>query len=225
MAAAATLGTIGAEAKAAKASLRLLLRDDDGYVRLIAALSLWQVAEDTAGIPVATEVLLKVNDHEWRRRAVDLLRQMGPAAKTAIPALAQGLQNTKAATRAAAADALGNLGPEAKSAADALAAALNDKEEEVRVRAAGALWQINGDTAATVPVLLQLLGSKEKDTRLGAVHLLGQIGVGAKRAIPALTALVNDNNEDADVHQAAGAAVKAINPQALRTPAHDDRSP
>jgi HEAT repeat protein len=82
-----------------------------------------------------------------RLKAVKSLGERRSEATTAVPALAEALQDPDAYVRRDAARALGKLGPEAKPAVPALGHALEDKEPSVRRAAAQALKQIDPEAA------------------------------------------------------------------------------
>ena len=73
--------------------------------------------------------------------AATVLRQIGPAAKTAIPTLTELLKDKEAKVRAAAAGALGKIGPDAMPAIPVLAELLKDQNRLVRSDIALALWE------------------------------------------------------------------------------------
>ncbi len=83
-----------------------------------------------------------------RRDAVVKIRQMGPAAKSAVPALAQVLSDPDAGVRVVAAMALGDLGENARSAVPALLVATQDREPFIRKAAQDALKNIDPQEAA-----------------------------------------------------------------------------
>jgi hypothetical protein len=81
---------------------------------------------DATAVPGLVKSLESANRDE-RLKAVRSLGQAGPAAKSAVAALAELVRNDASGTvRMAAAEALAAIGPEAKSALPALEAALRD---------------------------------------------------------------------------------------------------
>jgi HEAT repeat protein len=81
---------------------------------------------DPAGVPALVQSLGSAGRDD-RVKAARALALLGPAARAAVPALAEAVRNDSSGTvRIAAADALAAIGPEAKSALPALAAALKD---------------------------------------------------------------------------------------------------
>ena len=80
---------------------------------------------------------LQDKDSGVRTAAATALRNMGPKAKVAIPALTELLRDKDSGVRQAAARTLGNMGPEAKSAVVALTKALQDDDGKVQGRRRG----------------------------------------------------------------------------------------
>ena len=69
-------------------------------------------------------------------------RQLGAAARPAVPALVEALTDKSLGIRPTAAAALGEIGPDAKDAIPALTATLKEKDETVRTAAAEAIKKI-----------------------------------------------------------------------------------
>jgi hypothetical protein len=115
-------------------------------------------------LPAMLKLLRVKGDPQGRLAATAVLYHLGPAAKSAVPALTAALnerprsRGDDSALRRVTAEALGRIGPAAKGAVPALVAIVKDEREEEEVRRA-------------------------------AVHALGGIGPGAKSAAPALVAL------------------------------------
>jgi HEAT repeat protein len=82
----AGLKQLGPAAKKAAPKLVALLKHDDPGMRFNTAQLLWGIEKNPAVIPVLT-VLVTDKDAKTARSAVYLLGEIGPAAKTAIPAL------------------------------------------------------------------------------------------------------------------------------------------
>jgi TIR domain/HEAT repeats len=91
--------------------------------------------------------LLELPFYSERMYALHQLQDCGPAAASAVPALAEALKDHDPGIRRSAADALGGIGPAAASAVPALAEALKDQHASVRQSAANALGGI-GPAAA-----------------------------------------------------------------------------
>ena len=85
------------------------------------------------GKPVSEWIArLKDEDDSVRLKAAMSLRQLGPEAKAAVPALVECLKDSNASVRCESAFALQRIGPAAKPAIPALIEALKDKDYAVR---------------------------------------------------------------------------------------------
>ena len=107
-------------------------------------------------------------DQQVQKQAIDALVQMG---QSAVPALAEALQDKEPGVRRSAAEALGWIGPKAQDAVPALVEALQDKEL-VRQGAMEALGQIGPAAQAAVPALAEALQDKEPFVRQRAGGLV-----------------------------------------------------
>jgi HEAT repeat protein len=106
-----------------------------------------------------------------------------------LRALAQALNDPKAAVRLAAVDALETMGDDAAPVAPQLAWALTDPDHFVRWAAARTLGRMNPEKAKSdkvVPYLIRMLDDPDLDLRLIAAQSLERYGPAAKAAVPAL---------------------------------------
>jgi HEAT repeat protein len=85
---------------------------------------------------------LQAPDAKLRKRAADVMGNVGAADPAVVPALAGALKDRDRSVREAAALALLKIGPSARDAAPALEAAQHDPEPNVRTFAARALDRI-----------------------------------------------------------------------------------
>ena len=122
-----------------------------------------------------------------REHAAKALREMGPRAEPAIPALIVALR----AETLWADDALAAVG---KPAVPALIPLLEDGEE--RLAAVRILGRMGKDAAAALPALIELLGSREPTLRSSVVRSLGRIGAPARPAEEPLKRLLRDPDLD-----------------------------
>jgi HEAT repeat protein len=83
-------------------------------------------------------------DARVRKRAVNVLGNVGTADPAALPALTVAVSDRDAAVRAAAVLALLKIGPPAREAVPALTEAQKDRDPTVRAYAAKALRRIQG---------------------------------------------------------------------------------
>jgi RNA polymerase sigma factor (sigma-70 family) len=87
------LGKMGARARGQIPALVAALRDECGLVRIEAARALWNIDRHPTAVP-ALCAALKDNDASTRYRAAEILGQIGPGAKDAVPALVEALRDT-----------------------------------------------------------------------------------------------------------------------------------
>jgi HEAT repeat protein len=125
---------------------------------------------------------------------VEALGTMGPAARPAVPELAEVLKkDNDAELRQQAARSLGQIGPAAESeGVPALSRALRDPEAVVREAAADALSKFGGRAKEAVGSLLARLKDREATVRLAALSALAQIGPDAQEALPKLKPALKD---------------------------------
>lgn len=133
------LANFGPLAEPAIPKLRTIMLDRNSTLRAAACLTVWKVTNDAdAVLPVLKEIL-REGDFEWE--AAQVLGQLGPAAKSAVPELIAALQKDES-VQLDAADALGRIGADAAPAIPALKSLLEHEEEEVRDAARKAIEQI-----------------------------------------------------------------------------------
>ena len=143
--AALALGKIGDES-----SVDVLvntLRDEDEEVRKAAVVALQNIGGTTA-VQALTDVISSIYvQYQVQYNAALALRELGPAAKPAVPALIAVLADKKSRIRDVAIWALMGIGPEASEAIPALTDLLYDSEEDwdIRYCAAEALEKIKGE--------------------------------------------------------------------------------
>jgi HEAT repeat protein len=123
-----------------------------------------------------------------RYDSAQLLADLGPVAKFAIPTLHEMLKEEKSTLiRVKVAEALWKIEkPAARDLLPTLLDGLKDKSEEVRANAANVLGQMGAKAKPAVEALSKALGDKEFAVRAEAVMALGEIGPAARAAVPAL---------------------------------------
>jgi HEAT repeat protein len=131
---------------------------------------------------------LKHTDVDVRLNAAQLLCDLGPIAKIAVPALQEQLKVEKnAVVRVKMAEALWKVEkPAARTLLPVLIEAMTDKEPGARANAANVIGQIGAAAKSAVPELAKLLTDKDLTVRAEAAMALGEIGPAAKSAVPAL---------------------------------------
>ncbi len=186
-----------------------MLRHEEDDVREMAVGLAGQMGPDAAEtIPVLVELMKDTDEEHYRisSDAVYALREMGPAAKVAIPELTEMLGHADLSVRSRAAEALLEMRPEGKVAIPfVVEEILEGRDSSVSHSWFNALARLGPDAKAAVPRLVKLL-----DSRVGgcaAARVLGSIGPEAKAAIPELERLLAHENEYFRV-AAAGALVE-----------------
>ena len=213
----------------AVAALREMMKDRQTRQAAVSALAGMGPDHAAVAVPVLRE-MLRESDIGARMQAVNALGQFGPAAKDAIPELAELLTDRQFGFTAA--QALGRIGSDA---VPSLVKALESGDQQTQRAAVQALSQIGPDAAAAVPVLLKMLTapdrsgsrvmvqsalrrigpaaapelaklliSKETAVRRAAAEALQQFGGDARSALPALEKAAGD--EDATVRRVASPA-------------------
>jgi HEAT repeat protein len=149
------LGLIGAAAKPAVPLLSLRLKHPDPYVRVCAALALWHIDRNRAGVSAASAALYNRNPRV-RIVAAELLGRAKPQTP-AVAALREVLHEAmlpdksgQGNIRYMAARALGRLGASAKAAVPELLDLLHDEDDTVRSTARQALKRIDPQAASKV---------------------------------------------------------------------------
>ena len=197
------LGLLRAPHEIAIPALIRALDDADASVRLAAALAAgrihppWQ-AEPGPGLQKLLPALVaatKDPNPNVRRRAATTLSELGRAARAAVPALVELLENEELVwLQGYVADALGRFGPDAAAAVPALSKALGSADAGLRGHAVCALGRIQREKA--VPMLVEMLGDPHADVRRSAVNSLGRQGPAAVAALEALVPLTDDPNQE-----------------------------
>jgi HEAT repeat protein len=140
---------------------------------------------------------------------------LGAAAKPAVPALIELLQDKDKEVRASAATCLSLIGPDAKDAVPALIQALNREGNgwgPVLIDSMMALGAIGAEPQTVVPLLLEYVDGPRKEWNycIPAMDALGRYRGKATSAVPAILPYLND--PDATRRWYADAALCAIDP-------------
>jgi HEAT repeat protein len=182
------LGSLGPTAKSAIPPLLDLLSDQDPVVRRLAALALGNIGPKEEGVQKAlVRAVKEETNNNARAGAAWALAQAGTEAKSTVPALLEGLKNSKALS-----------GPELIQAQKAIVFALG---------------RIGPDAKEAVPALLAILRKPDSDDslRLSVVDTLGLIGPAAREAAPTLKDMTRDPSSQ--VRVAAKQALEKLEPQ------------
>src|SRR5262249_23286695 len=140
---------------------------------------------------------LKDDSGDVRLEAAKTLGNLGPLAKSAVPALAEALQrrDKRHDVRQEVALAIGNIHADDPVGASALEAGLRDPIREVRLSSLQGLEKLGPEGKTTVPQVLKALKEKDREMRGQAVVTLGAIGPDAKEAVGQLAQIVVDDKE------------------------------
>jgi len=161
-------------------------------------------------------------NYDVRIAAADALRDLGPPAAAAVPALVQALRDRHPTLRQASARALGDMGDKTPPVIRALQESLKDAELSVRLAAAWSLLKVDPDGKAYIPLLKGAMESGEG----GTIVAVGNLRQSADWALPTLTKLLNDRRPG--VRRLAAEALAKIGPDAAAKSAlqqHATRDP
>jgi HEAT repeat protein len=166
--------------RAATEHLMARLKDQDAYVRVVAARAL-------AALPPAPEITLPIWEKAMKdadattvHHALDALAALGAPA---VPRLVDILQKHKE-LRVEAAYTLGQMGPAAAGATDALAKLVADEDVNLATEAVLALGKIGPTAKDAVPALCEALQRDGEINAHAIIVTLGNIGPAAAVAKP-----------------------------------------
>ena len=138
------------------------------------------------GLPMS-EWIARTKDREpnVRQYAANVIADMGPAAKSAGPAILALVKDKSAEVRAGAARALGAIGADEKTALPALVVLIEDDSADVRARAAAALRALGIDAKSSASLLVAMLHDDSAQRKSGAANSLDHFGSRAKEDMSA----------------------------------------
>jgi HEAT repeat protein len=199
------LAALGAGARPALPALREAAADPKLRSRVVLAFG-------RIGADAVPELALWLDDPNVGINACEGLRDIGPDAAPAVPALTRALASTEPRVRACAARTLGQIGAAARPARGALRAVMgNDTDPSGAALAAAEAWIAiggEGDPAPVVAFLAARLQTRADAER--AARLLQRLGPAAAPAAPALVAALAG-----PAHSRAYHALVAIGPGAM----------
>ena len=143
------LAFLGNEAKSTLPKIKQLMTNPEKSVQHTAARSYWKITGDA---DAAADVLTKlVPTMVYGADAMDIIGEMGPAAKKAVPEIIKQLKSPEVTTREAACYALASIGPDAKAAIEPLQELKTDKDLLIRAVAEMAIEEITKSDAENKP--------------------------------------------------------------------------
>lgn len=222
--AARALGAIGPEADGSADALGVLLDDDDAYVRMVGALSLGSLGEQSVAslrkalgdreaqvISIAGEALAELGpaalsampdlipmiDSEVelvRRAAYKVLAGIGPPAAPATTALLSEMER-QGGNNSFIVKALGSIGPAAKAAIPALEKVRDIKSASANANAA--LFRIRRDKA-DLDAIVELLRDPENSSRVWeyAANVLEDLGAEAAPVADDIRAFLKEQGDE-----------------------------
>jgi HEAT repeat protein len=158
------------------------------------------------GERVLPRLIQALGKREARPRAAAILARVGPAAKPAVAALVEALEDDRAATRNEVLFALAAIGPEAREALPAMIRALNDEDPKVRFSACHALGKMGPAAMAAKAELQKRFASDDQFLALTSAWALAQIDPGcpetASKSVPVLIKALSQPAALARLHAA-----------------------
>jgi HEAT repeat protein len=141
----------------------------------------------------AARLTARLKSAYWpdRYRAAESLRDLGVAARSAVPALVEALGDEEELVRFRAAQALGQVGPAAREAVLPLRKALLDTDRRVREAAAVALAQIGPSADELAQALHTLTEGKGDPDGKRALGALAKVGPADREVVPLVLVLLN----------------------------------
>jgi HEAT repeat protein len=178
------LARMGAAAQAAAPALVEALHDPAATQAVLHAL------QGIGASSLAQE--LKDANVEYRRAAVKLLAQLGPAAKPALPAVLAALHDADATVRVGAALVVEGIGTDAADAVPALTANLQAPQAVLRAQSASALANMGSTATEARRQLMGCLFDPDENVRRYAALALGRMQPPFREAVPILRQAAND---------------------------------
>jgi HEAT repeat protein len=187
--------------------LRQALSDENHLIRVRAAALLWEIAKDKVAVN-ALCVGLRAKDTQIQLEAVLAIREIGPDAEQAIPALVDTFGSpTSEETRSHAEKALARFG---RRSLPALLSALGHQDWRIRMHAASTLGLMPDNVECSLPSLVGLLEDPSPLVRRKAARSIGSFESRAALAVPNLRRALRDD----EVRGYAAVALGDIGPAA-----------
>ena len=208
-----------------------MMADKDPEIRDRVADALSSLGE--AAMP---KLIKALDNDDMQSLAVEVIRRLGPKAKSAVPPLILEMKDPSADYRREVEFALASIGPDAKAAVPTLVEHLSNEKEDLKVRrtACYALGKIGPAASEAVPALQKTAMAEDKFLKVASVWALLHIQPDNKplqtMAIPLMAAALAESDRDL-VKEEAAATLGLIGPSAkdaipaLEKAAKEDPSP
>ncbi|HYV28358.1 MAG TPA: HEAT repeat domain-containing protein [Candidatus Eisenbacteria bacterium] len=218
------LAAMGASAQPALPALVKALERGDREEQ--GALSTVSKAVGAQSVSVLTNALAN-RDATVRQTVSEILGEIGPEAKAAIPSLILRLHDPDLRVVAHSALALWKVDRQTRDSVPVLVKLLADGDAEIRAGAAATLGEFGSESGEAVPALLKTLEDTNVLVRAMSARSLGMIGPGARAAIPRLVVLLDDASREelmwiAKALSQFGEEAKDAVPKLTRLAARDD---
>jgi len=205
-AAATTLGDFGPDAKSAVKTLKALLAEKDGGLKLAVVHTLGKIGPDAKdAIPELLEVLLDPNANV-KLAAMEAIGKIGAESKLAAKGLGELVNDPNAQVANAAIDGLAKIG---KTGMPALAQGLKNKDPGRRLTILKALVANKADASTAVPQLLELANDQNAEIKALAKTLFSSLGKGA---VVELLKLLKDKDQLETTRLTAAEALSKLEP-------------
>jgi HEAT repeat protein len=211
--AAQTLSNLGTNAAVAVPALKQMMQQASGQARWTAAQALWRISKNAPLVIPALIEALEVKGTSYADTwpsffAANTLAEIGPEAKTSVPALSRMLEAKDVKLRLAAAAALVQISPETAGLAEVLGTALQQNPGPFQNISQKALRELG---AKSVPVLMKAADDPSPLARRQSIEIMGSIGPQAREAVPLVAAKLKDADES--VRRAAAEALRDMVPE------------
>lgn len=206
LAAAQTLGGLGASASESVSHLAALLNDPVTACRQAAVNALGAIGPEAASA-TANLIEAAVSDHrKVRAAACRALGAIGQADGTVLKALADALNDKDAAVRSQAARSLGGFGVGQPEVVSALTAALSDDSSDVRARVVSAISAIPKAVNLSIAGLVAAVADPVAEVRREVVSALGKASQSRSAIVQTLTHSLADPDSETRSRAAASLA-------------------
>lgn len=177
-----TLGNIGPEAISARPALEPFLKDKSHTVRVYTAIAAWKITGNVEPSLTILEAGLQDRKAPFCWAAAAFLGEMGPAARRAIPLLAEATKYADKDVASLALQSLAEIGPETLPI---LTNALADPDAGIRISAATALGKLGPKAKEAGPMLMKALDdhARGEPTIMGRPSGTEEVGARARRAL------------------------------------------